>query len=293
MATTLYHKNPEAIVPWLTPELQAEMTAFANEPDLVNPALPLAAKCGIVVRNDDGTVAFVRSPNTHENPAYAFRLLPSAWARNKQQAIAIWHSHTPAEYPPLSLEDIAQAHSIGIPYLCYHVEGAWDYYSPNTPNPFPLEVRDGQDDPSQLSYYVGWRWVWGRCDCSHLIYHYYMGIYGIKLQLPPPDATARAMFANGWNRFREALDENNFRELDVDEDLQIGDIVVICKDGPNPHHGAIVVDVDDSDIPLLLHIDRDILSRVEQYDFNLQQKTDSIWRHPQLDESEQFIADGG
>jgi proteasome lid subunit RPN8/RPN11 len=258
-------------IPWLTPELQAELIAYSeDELDFQN---PLEA-CGIILEVA-GKAILIPSENCSPMPQQHFTLHPSVWQQALEgKCLAIFHSHPISTADRrLSFSDLAMSNQFKAPVLMWHVDDIWDYYDPLNPNPYPLQSKAQQVD--ELEFYLGWGWDWGRVCCGRLIYHYYLGRLGIELAMPTTSAHGKEVLAKGWNKYQESLIENGFVEV---EDLQDNDIVLISLICENAHHGAIVVDAAEE---TLLHITNpEDFSKLERWHSDLKAKTKSVWRHP-------------
>jgi proteasome lid subunit RPN8/RPN11 len=231
--------------------------------------------CGVVMAVDGGGAEVIRSPNVHPNSTQAFALEPQILKMAQEgNCHAIYHSHpSPTHSRTLGHSDLLQSNRLGIPYLLYHYDAGFDLYDPNSANPYPLRLDNF--DPKSLDSYLNIPWQWGRWDCGRLVYHYYLGTFDIKLKMPIVSRHQIEILAEGWNKYEDSLIANGFTKADQP---QSGDIALMCLEGSNLHHGAVFVDAD-----TLLHIDNpEAYSRLEKFHSDLQQKTNSIWRHPQL-----------
>lgn len=158
---------------FLTEDVKNAIANFAN-------IHPNQEVCGLVLL--DGSV--IESPNTIEGTGVTENgeeLTVETGAmidvdllmEYDGQIAATFHSH-PSEYQEgyLSFTDTQQARLHDIPVLLYHTAFAvWDYYDPNYPHPFPLKEKE--TSKTNINYYLGWPFIYGRCDCASVLISYF------------------------------------------------------------------------------------------------------------------------
>ena len=100
---------------------------------------------------------------------------------HEESIAAVYHSH-PLESQDgyLSFTDIEQSRFHQIPYLLYHTAfNVWDYYDPNYYHPAPL--LDKQSSKTNINYYLGWKFEYGRADCSALLRSFFFNHFGLEI----------------------------------------------------------------------------------------------------------------
>lgn len=231
--------------------------------------------CGLIVKGEAIIV-----PNAHPDPVNHFRISGVELAKHKRKDIqAIWHSHWSDFHPgELSLDDLELSHGRDrLPMLLYHANfDEWDYYEPNSPNPFPLldfPSRVAMGTPHDLAFYLGWRFAWGRSDCYAVIRRYCLGVLNYDIgewnrpenpqNFPYPD------YVCPWTR--EGLVEVHR------DDLRQNDLIEIALNGgKEPNHLAIMVNPAEDQI--LHHPGYGYLSQLGMYGSYWRSRTVRVMR---------------
>lgn len=195
--------------------------------------------CGVLLK--DGT--FVIYPNFADEPAKQFTFTPSVWQwiEEKQDFIAcIFHSHcSEFQEAKLSYEDICLARTVGIDICVYHtVFDKWDYYSPNIPHPYPLELTP-DSLPYSYDWFVGWDYEPGRADCYTLVIDYYKAVCQVDIEYPKLSTNDFGIYRpDNWNRFlMEFISAGWQLKLKPPSD---GNVVLLCIGSAYPNHVGIL-----------------------------------------------------
>ena len=186
-----------------------------------------------------------------------FILDPEDYVRgsNLGDITAIIHSH-PINPPTPSQADKVSCEDSGLPWHIVNPKTeTWGYYEPTGYKP-PL---------------LGREWVWGVTDCWSLVRDWYKQEKGIELvdyerSITPEEFLERPLF-------EKYAKNTGFRELDKDESLQTGDVLLMSILHPTLNHVAIFLG------DMVLHHLTDRLSCREPYSAWLQKSTGKRYRY--------------
>ena len=168
---------------------------------------------------------------------------------------AIVHSH-PVTPPSPSQADKVSCEQSGLKwYIVNPKTETWGYCEPTGYKP-PL---------------IGRQWVWGVTDCWSLVRDYYKQQHNIQLLDYQRPTTPQDFLDNPL--FEQYAERTGFRELNKDEKLQKGDVLLMSILHPTLNHVAIFLGDD------ILHHLADRLSTREPYNEWLLKSTGKRYRY--------------
>ena len=204
--------------------------------------------CGFVIDNK----IYMPCKNISPTPTETFEISPDDWiqAETIGEITAIVHSH-PNGQPILSEAD-----------QIYQQQTAVDWWL----------VCDNQIHKFRyIKPLLGREFEHGKTDCLTIVRDAYM-LAGIDL---PDYERADDWWHNGQNLYLDLLPKNGFERVDA-EDMQEGDIILVCLGSETPNHAAVYIGNQ-----YILHHCPDRLSKRDLYGGFWRNYTHSIWRHNQ------------
>lgn len=210
--------------------------------------------CGLIILdNSDGLSFYFPCRNKAEDPENYFEILPEEWlqAETKGEITALVHSH-PNGKPVLSMAD-RQAQR-------------------QTDLDFVLVCDDRLHFFPKIAPLVGRAFVHGVSDCYSVFKDFYY-FAGADL---PHFSRSEYWWDNGENLYLDNLAEHGFKRLEYGENLQIGDVVLVCIESPVPNHAAVYIGQNH-----VLHHAPKRLSKRDLYDGYWLKYTHSVWRYEQ------------
>lgn len=204
--------------------------------------------CGFVIDNK----IYMPCTNISPTPTETFEISPDDWLTAEEQGeiTAIVHSH------PNGLPILSEADQI------YQQQTAVDWWL----------VCDNQIHKFRyIKPLLGREFEHGKTDCLTIVRDAYM-LAGIDL---PDYERADDWWHNGQNLYLDLLPKNGFERVDA-EDMQEGDIILVCLGSETPNHAAVYIGNQ-----YILHHCPDRLSKRDMYGGFWRNYTHSIWRHKQ------------
>ena len=171
--------------------------------------------------------------------------------------IGVFHSH-PVSSPEPTQADKVSCEDSNLPwYIVNPKSETWGYYEPQ-----------GYKAPL-----IGREWVWGITDCWALVRDYYQQKKNISLLDYERNMSPEEFLVNPL--FEKYAIQTGFRELDKDENLEKGDVLLMSILHPTLNHVAIFLG------DMVLHHLADRLSCREPYSEWLQKCTGKRYRYAQ------------
>lgn len=204
--------------------------------------------CGFVIDNK----TYMPCKNISPTPTETFEISPDDWiqAETIGEITAIVHSH------PNGLPILSEADQI------YQPQTAVDWWL----------VCDNQIHKFRcIKPLLGREFEHGKTDCLTIVRDAYM-LAGIDL---PNYERADDWWHNGQNLYLDLLPKNGFERVNA-EDIQEGDIILVCLGSETPNHAAVYIGNQ-----YILHHCPDRLSKRDLYGGFWRNYTHSIWRHKQ------------
>lgn len=202
--------------------------------------------CGFVI--DDKI--YLPCNNTSPTPTETFEISPDDWikAERKGKITAVVHSH-PNGLPILSEADQFYQQQTGLDWwlVCNNKIHKFRFIKP----------------------LLGREFNHGETDCLTLFRDAYM-LTGIDL---PDYERQDDWWHNGQNLYLDLLPKNKFEQV---EDVQEGDVILVCLGSTVPNHAAIYIGNQ-----FILHHCPNRLSKRDLYDGFWLKYTHSVWRHKQ------------
>jgi proteasome lid subunit RPN8/RPN11 len=200
--------------------------------------------CGFVIDNK----TYLPCKNISPTPTETFEISSDDWikAEQKGEITAVVHSH-PNGLPILSQADQFYQQQTGLDWwlVCNNKIHKFRYIKP----------------------LLGREFKHGETDCLTLVRDAYM-LAGIDL---PDYERQDDWWHNGQNLYLDLLPKNEFEQVD---DIQKGDVILVCLGSTTPNHAAIYIGNQ-----FILHHCPNRLSKRDLYDGFWLKYTHSIWRH--------------
>jgi hypothetical protein len=196
--------------------------------------------CGIITKLRPRLICLENIALDKEND---FAIAANAIAPYLGDILCLWHTHTKESHPELlTPSDIALSQRLNVPsFMIHEITGAWDYYDPCNPDPFPAIADKSRQPTNRVGFYIGWQCndlLWGRTDCFEVVRCYFLGMLGIDIgNFRRP--SFQGFPAPGWQTPWIA-EENGFI---LAEEIQTHDVLEIAlQGGREASHLAVVVD---------------------------------------------------
>ena len=204
--------------------------------------------CGFVIDNK----IYMPCTNISPTPTETFEISPDDWiqAETLGEITAIVHSH-PNGTPILSEADQIHQQQTAVDWwlVCDNQIHKFRYIKP----------------------LLGREFEHGKTDCLTIVRDAYM-LAGIDL---PDYEREDDWWHNGQNLYLDLLPQNGFERVDA-EDLQEGDVILVCLGSETPNHAAVYIGNQ-----YILHHCPERLSKRDTYGGFWRNYTHSIWRHKQ------------
>ena len=202
--------------------------------------------CGFVIDNK----IYLPCNNISPAPTETFEISPDDWINAEQQGAitAVVHSH-PNGLPILSEAD--------------------QFYQQQTGLDWWLVCNNKIHKFRCIKPLLGREFNHGETDCLTLFRDAYM-LTGIDL---PDYERQDDWWHNGQNLYLDLLPKNKFEQV---EDVQEGDVILVCLGSTVPNHAAIYIGNQ-----FIVHHCPNRLSKRDLYDGFWLKYTHSVWRHKQ------------
>lgn len=201
--------------------------------------------------------------NAADLPNEGFLLHPDDWmeAEDAGEIVGVFHSH-PGESAQPSEVDLASCEYIDLPfYICNPETEEWSEFKPS----------------GYKAGLIGRTWAWGSADCWTLVIDWFAD-KGLKVKDWERPKLPEDILTNGI--FERLIPQSGFRELRDDEDLTVGDLLLMkskCLDSKfDPDHVALYI----GDQTVLHHVGGRLSSR-DLYNQFLIDETVRRYRHAQ------------
>lgn len=200
--------------------------------------------CGFVIDNK----TYMPCNNISNDPKNHFEISPDDWITAEEQGVitAVVHSH-PDGLPILSEADQVCQQQTAVDWwlVCDNQIHKFRYMQP----------------------LIGREFIHGKTDCLTLVRDAYM-LTGIDL---PDYERQDDWWHNGQNLYLDLLPENGFTQVN---DIQEGDVILVCLGSTTPNHAAIYIGNQ-----FILHHSPSYHSKRDLYDGFWLKYTHSTWRH--------------
>lgn len=233
--------------------------------------------CGVIL--GDGSIVQLENVAEESTPGQELFEFGEEYEQYRDRAACIYHSHVGIDVSAeLSSADILNAKEQQLPYLVYHPQfRQWDYFDPTALHPYPMEMS--VLEPTQIEYYLLWRFNYGRSDCGSLVRAWYAGMLGIDLQ-----DKLRFDWAEAAKHFElERFEELGFELIPKKEGFRTHD--VICFDIARGRQNHIGVICSATYNQLLHNLGEGHYSEVVNYGNDWRDRARYVFRHKMLMEA--------
>jgi len=200
--------------------------------------------CGFILDNK----TYLPCNNISPTPIETFEISPDDWIKAEQQG---------------TITTVVHSHPDGLPILSQ----ADQFYQQQTGLNWWLVCNNQIHKFRYIKPLLGREFKHGETDCLTLVRDAYM-LTGIDL---PNYERKDDWWHNGQNLYLDLLPKNEFEQV---EDVQEGDVILICLGSTTPNHAAIYIGNQ-----FILHHCPNRLSKRDLYDGFWLKYTHSIWRH--------------
>ena len=200
--------------------------------------------CGFILDNK----TYLPCNNISPTPIETFEISPDDWIKAEQQG---------------TITTVVHSHPDGLPILSQ----ADQFYQQQTGLNWWLVCNNQIHKFRYINPLLGREFKHGETDCLTLVRDAYM-LTGIDL---PNYERKDDWWHNGQNLYLDLLPKNEFEQV---EDVQEGDVILICLGSTTPNHAAIYIGNQ-----FILHHCPNRLSKRDLYDGFWLKYTHSIWRH--------------
>ena len=181
--------------------------------------------CGYILREGED-LTFYSCTNVNENPRFNFTISAASTAKASRfgEIVALFHSHTEANYPSFSNQDLKTCNKGNIPWVLLKLpESEFKWLQPA--NRLPLLERE---------------FVWGEQDCAALVRDIYAGI-GIAINDYPRgeleiERNGYKDFAWNldptWNLYIDNFEKEGFDWIAPGEPIQKYDVILFNYEAP-------------------------------------------------------------
>ena len=214
--------------------------------------------CGLLAIIE-GKETFWPCKNLAEGKFEFFILDPDDWAECEDtgEILGVVHSHPVGAASPSDTDRAACEH-LGFPYYIYGIEHEnWECIKPC-----------GWKAPSL----IGRRFIWGKYDCWSIVTDWFKENKNISIPYWTRPKKFKDFLKNP--EFEYALPKLNFKKLETNNDIQVGDVLLFQSITGNLDHVAVYI----GDMMILNHNIKSLSCR-ELFDLRYQQSLKGVYRY--------------